>query len=285
VDAFVLPAFYLPYPARLNPNLERARAHTLTWARGMGMLDAPKPGGGLVWDEAALRAMDYALLCAYTHPDCDGAALDLVTDWYVWVFFFDDHFLRRSSAPAITRGPGPTWTGSSCSCPAGRPSRPIPPKRPWPSCGPDRAGHVAAVAPQVRDGHAQPHGRVDVGTRKHRRRTGGQSHRVPADAPSRGRGALVGLPGRVRDRRGGTRPVRRDPAAGGAAGLVLRRGAPSSASSRTGCPPWPSRRGWTPRPRRRCSAGPGCCATTWPACRPGTAPPRGTPIPGCAPRT
>jgi germacradienol/geosmin synthase len=94
VDAFVLPAFYLPYPARLNPNLERARAHTLTWARGMGMLDAPKPGGGLVWDEAALRAMDYALLCAYTHPDCDGAALDLVTDWYVWVFFFDDHFLE-----------------------------------------------------------------------------------------------------------------------------------------------------------------------------------------------
>jgi germacradienol/geosmin synthase len=94
VDAFVLPAFYLPYPARLNPNLERARAHTLEWARGMGMLDAPKPGGGLVWDEAALRAMDFALLCAYTHPDCDGAALDLVTDWYVWVFFFDDHFLE-----------------------------------------------------------------------------------------------------------------------------------------------------------------------------------------------
>jgi Terpene synthase family 2, C-terminal metal binding len=48
----------------------------------------------VVWDEAALRAMDYALLCAYTHPDCGGAALDLVTDWYVWVFFFDDHFLE-----------------------------------------------------------------------------------------------------------------------------------------------------------------------------------------------
>jgi germacradienol/geosmin synthase len=94
VDAFVLPGFYLPYPACLNPNLERARAHGLAWAREMGMLDAPKPGGGLVWDEGTLRAMDYALLCAYTHPDCDGPALDLVTDWYVWVFFFDDHFLE-----------------------------------------------------------------------------------------------------------------------------------------------------------------------------------------------
>jgi germacradienol/geosmin synthase len=61
----------------------------------MGMLDAAKRGGGVVWDEAALAAMDYALMCAYTHPDCDGPALDLITDWYVWVFFFDDDFLAQ----------------------------------------------------------------------------------------------------------------------------------------------------------------------------------------------
>jgi germacradienol/geosmin synthase len=94
-DAFALPGFYLPYPARLNPNLERAREHSMRWAREMGILDAAKPAGGLVWDEAALAAMDYALLCAYTHPDCDGAVLDLITDWYVWVFFFDDHFVEQ----------------------------------------------------------------------------------------------------------------------------------------------------------------------------------------------
>jgi germacradienol/geosmin synthase len=95
MDAFVLPDFYLPHPARLNPNLERARRHSLAWARQMGMLSAERPGGGLIWDEAALVAMDYALLCAYTHPDCDGDTLDLITDWYVWVFFFDDHFLEH----------------------------------------------------------------------------------------------------------------------------------------------------------------------------------------------
>jgi germacradienol/geosmin synthase len=66
----------------------------MAWAREMGMLSAPRPSGGLVWDEAALAAMDYALLCAYTHPDCDGGTLNLITDWYVWVFFFDDHFLE-----------------------------------------------------------------------------------------------------------------------------------------------------------------------------------------------
>lgn len=95
MDAFTLPDFYLPHPARLNPNLERSRRHSMEWARTMGMLDAPKPGGGLVWDEAALAKMDYGLMCAYTHPDCDGPMLDLITDWYVWVFFFDDHFLEQ----------------------------------------------------------------------------------------------------------------------------------------------------------------------------------------------
>ena len=95
MEAFRLPDFYLPYPARLNPNLERTREHTIAWAHRMGMLDSPKPGGGVVWTEDQLAKMDYGLMCAYTHPDCDGPALDLITDWYVWVFFFDDHFLEQ----------------------------------------------------------------------------------------------------------------------------------------------------------------------------------------------
>ena len=57
--------------------------------------DAPpdKPGAD-VWDEANSIPMDFALLCAYTHPDAPSRELDLVTDWYVWVFYFDDHFLE-----------------------------------------------------------------------------------------------------------------------------------------------------------------------------------------------
>ncbi|WP_432081661.1 germacradienol/geosmin synthase Cyc2 [Streptomyces sp. WAC 04229] len=87
---FELPHFYLPHPARLNPHLDEARAHSTAWAREMGMLE-----GSEVWEQSDLDAHDYGLLCAYTHPDCDGPALSLITDWYVWVFFFDDHFLER----------------------------------------------------------------------------------------------------------------------------------------------------------------------------------------------
>ncbi|MFD5468535.1 germacradienol/geosmin synthase [Kitasatospora sp. NPDC127059] len=85
---FELPSFYVPHPARLNPHLEEARAHSSGWAREMGMLE-----GSGIWDQADLDAHDYGLLCAYTHPDASAEVLSLVTDWYVWVFFFDDHFL------------------------------------------------------------------------------------------------------------------------------------------------------------------------------------------------
>lgn len=84
-----LPDFYVPHPARINTHLERARVHTVAWAREMEMVE-----GSGIWTIEDLEAHDYALLCAYTHPDASADDLDLVTDWYVWVFFFDDHFLE-----------------------------------------------------------------------------------------------------------------------------------------------------------------------------------------------
>jgi germacradienol/geosmin synthase len=32
MQPFELPEFYMPYPARLNPNVERAREHSKAWA-------------------------------------------------------------------------------------------------------------------------------------------------------------------------------------------------------------------------------------------------------------
>src|SRR5882757_660703 len=92
---FQLPDFYMPYPARLNPNLEGARVHTKAWSREMGILGTDEESNGEpIWTERDLDSHDYALLCAYTHPDASATELDLITDWYVWVFFFDDHFLE-----------------------------------------------------------------------------------------------------------------------------------------------------------------------------------------------
>lgn len=92
-QSFELPDFYVPWPARLNPSLPTARLHTKAWAYEMGFIGPPRDSGSIeIWNEARFDSMDYALMCAYTHPDAPPPELDLVTDWYVWGFYFDDYF-------------------------------------------------------------------------------------------------------------------------------------------------------------------------------------------------
>lgn len=123
MQPFRLPDFYVPWPARLNPHLAAARAHSKEWAREMGML----PGGPLgddqaVWDEAMFDAHDYALLCAFTHPDAAAEQLALVTDWYVWVFYFDDHFLEYYKRTGDLAGAREYLTGLAAFMPAEPPA-------------------------------------------------------------------------------------------------------------------------------------------------------------------
>ncbi len=102
---FELPEFYVPWPARLNPHLEGARVHSKAWARQVGIIaPAGEERDTDIWTERDLDAHDYALLCAYTHPEAPAAELDLITDWYVWVFFFDDHFLEVYKRTKDMRG-------------------------------------------------------------------------------------------------------------------------------------------------------------------------------------
>ncbi|WP_188296523.1 terpene synthase family protein [Streptomyces sp. CBMA156] len=83
--AISMPDFYLPWPARLNPHLETARAQSLLWVREMDMLEP-------VWDEERFTAMDFALFAAWTHPDASPDELCLMSDWYVWGWYVDDYF-------------------------------------------------------------------------------------------------------------------------------------------------------------------------------------------------
>jgi germacradienol/geosmin synthase len=102
---FELPEFYIGWPARLNPHLEAARVHSKAWAREVGILDTPeRDGTPEIWSAEKFDAMDYALLCSYTHPDTPCEELDLVTGWYVWVFYFDDHFLDVYKRPGDEEG-------------------------------------------------------------------------------------------------------------------------------------------------------------------------------------
>lgn len=89
-----IPPFYALYPARLNPHVEAAREHSRAWSEEMGIFDDTGPDGAPVWSRRKYEAHDFPLLAAYTHPDCDERLMKLASDWYVWVFYFDDHFLE-----------------------------------------------------------------------------------------------------------------------------------------------------------------------------------------------
>jgi germacradienol/geosmin synthase len=100
MSSFQLPDLYMPYPARLNPNVESTRVHTKAWTMQMGMIGRPgatagsTSGSAFTWDEGNFDAHEFALLCGYTQPDLPPSELDLMSDWYVWLFFFDDYFLE-----------------------------------------------------------------------------------------------------------------------------------------------------------------------------------------------
>jgi germacradienol/geosmin synthase len=88
---FKLPDFYMPYPARVNPHLEGARAHSKVWARTVGILGTDGAATGeVVWSEQKFDAMDFALFTAHTHPDTPSVELELLTEWYVWGWYVDD---------------------------------------------------------------------------------------------------------------------------------------------------------------------------------------------------
>jgi germacradienol/geosmin synthase len=100
MQPFELPDFYVPWPARLNPNLDAARVHSKAWALEMGILDSLQDQGSpKIWDERAFDRHDYALLCAYIHPEAPTPELNLMADWNVWAFYVDDYFLQVYKRP------------------------------------------------------------------------------------------------------------------------------------------------------------------------------------------
>jgi len=75
----------MPFPVRVSPDVERARAHTLRWAHDFG----------LVRDDAGLRRLEStraADLASFFHPRRTGSALETMTDLELWMLLFDDRF-------------------------------------------------------------------------------------------------------------------------------------------------------------------------------------------------
>jgi hypothetical protein len=74
-----------PFPRDVNPHVEEADRQTLAWLDESGMLPARDHLEGY-------RQARYGWLGARTYPYASREMLQLVTDWCVWLFAFDDAF-------------------------------------------------------------------------------------------------------------------------------------------------------------------------------------------------
>jgi len=78
-----LPDIYCPFPQRTNPHVGHVRAHLDTWTRNTGLVHG---------DSARERfeQADFGAFVGMVYPTADAEGLDLVADWFVWLFLVDD---------------------------------------------------------------------------------------------------------------------------------------------------------------------------------------------------
>ncbi|MER6102260.1 terpene cyclase [Streptomyces sp. NPDC001832] len=78
-----LPDIYCPFPQRTNPHVGHTRVHLDTWIRNTGLVHR---------DSARDRfeQADFGAFVGMVHPTADSKSLDLVADWFVWLFLVDD---------------------------------------------------------------------------------------------------------------------------------------------------------------------------------------------------
>lgn len=93
-----IPAFDMPFAARLSPHVDRVRLHTKAWVRDMGML------GGAPWTEAFYDAADYGGFAPLTHPTASLDDLLHISDWHTWGFYLHDAFREGFLRPRNVTG-------------------------------------------------------------------------------------------------------------------------------------------------------------------------------------
>ncbi|PJE95378.1 terpene cyclase [Streptomyces carminius] len=77
------PAIHCPFPSRISPHAARAEAHLDDWVRRFQVV------GTDVARERFARA-GFGRFAALTYPAADRERLELIADWFGWLFLVDD---------------------------------------------------------------------------------------------------------------------------------------------------------------------------------------------------
>ncbi|MEU0835888.1 terpene synthase family protein [Streptomyces sp. NPDC056231] len=78
-----LPEIYCPFPQRTNPHVAHTREHLDNWTRNTGLVQRDSA-------RERFKQADFGTFVGMVHPTANEHDLDLVADWFVWLFLVDD---------------------------------------------------------------------------------------------------------------------------------------------------------------------------------------------------
>ncbi len=79
----VIPQLYCPFPPEVNPHIHHARAHVETWVAESGVVRKQD-------SRTRFERADFAEFAAVTYPEADKQGIQLISDWFAWLFLVDD---------------------------------------------------------------------------------------------------------------------------------------------------------------------------------------------------
>ncbi|MDX3716224.1 terpene synthase family protein [Streptomyces europaeiscabiei] len=78
-----IPEIHCPFPYRVNPHADRARAHLADWVQRTGLVH--RESARKRFDQA-----DFGWFAALVYPTASLRHLELMADWFAWLFLVDD---------------------------------------------------------------------------------------------------------------------------------------------------------------------------------------------------
>lgn len=84
-----LPALECPFSSEISPYAEQVDRHALDWARHFALLSD-------AGEVDQFRRAKVGWLAARTSPGSNAGALNLLADWQMWLFIFDDRYCDES---------------------------------------------------------------------------------------------------------------------------------------------------------------------------------------------
>lgn len=72
-----------PFPFSVSPHAQQAREHLADWTRDHGLLRSAQA-------RERFERADFGWFAALVHPTADAEALDLMAEWFAWLFLVDD---------------------------------------------------------------------------------------------------------------------------------------------------------------------------------------------------